>query len=86
MGNKKVYIITGYAGSGKTTLVNKLKNNGWTIISAGEEFTNIASRNEIKKSRHSIQNFSIKYFKTNGFKQFSDILIANSNIKCNFLR
>lgn len=78
MENKKVYIITGYAASGKTTLVNKLKNDGWIVISAGEEFTNIALQNGIKKSRHLIQNFSIKYFRTNGFKPFADILIKKA--------
>lgn len=79
MENKKVYIITGYAGSGKTTLVNFLKQYGWHIISAGQCFTDIALKHNIQNSRLSIQKFSTFYFRKYGYKKFSKILINKAN-------
>lgn len=75
MKQKNIFIITGYTGSGKTTLVNYLKLNGWSIISAGEIFTSLAQKHNVEKVRKSIQKFSIKYFNKYGYEEFSNLLL-----------
>jgi len=77
------YIITGYTGVGKTTLVNSLDlDNKWKIISAGKTFTKFALKHNVKNSRKSIQNFAINYFNEHGYKVFTYQLL-NQTLKHN---
>jgi dephospho-CoA kinase len=76
MVRQQVVILTGHTGSGKTTLSNYLKSENWKIISAGQIFTKLALSHHVKNNRLNIQKFALKYFKRNGYNEFSSLLLS----------
>lgn len=76
---KKIFILVGFSGSGKTSLVNSLDCDNLEIISAGKIFSNIAQSHSISTSRIDIQDFAISYFKNKGYDFFIDLIVSEIN-------